>query len=151
MAENGVERLAYELSMDEVRRQEKALDELRARTGTLLTASSIVASFLGSSAVVRHGHVLLTVLGFAGFAVSIAASAYVLLPKQGLNFTLRGSVLLREEEDVPLAEVHRRLASWLDGYYDTNQDTMERLYSAFRVATVAVLAEAMLWLLKLAL
>ena len=151
MDENGVERLAYDLSMDEVRRQEKALDELRARTGTVLTASSIVASFLGSSAVLRHGHVLLTVLGFAAFAVSIAASAYVLLPKQGLNFTLRGSVLLREEEGVPLTEVHRRLAYWLDGYYDFNQDTIERLYSVFRVATVAVLVEAMMWLFKLAL
>jgi hypothetical protein len=151
MEANGVERLAYDLSMDEVRRQEKALDELRARTGTLLTASSIVASFLGSSAVLRHGHVLLTVLGFAAFAVSIAASAFVLLPKEGLNFTLRGSVLLREEEGLPLAELHRRLAYWLDGYYDSNQDTIERLYSAFQIATVAVLAEAMLWLLKLAL
>jgi hypothetical protein len=151
MDENGVERLAYELSMDEVRRQERALDELRARTGTLLTASSIVASFLGSSAVLHHGRVLLTALGFAAFAVSIAASAYVLMPKKGLNFTLRGSVLLREDEDVPLAELHRRLAYWLDGYYDSNQDTIERLYSVFRVASVAVLVEAMMWLLKLAL
>ena len=50
--------------------------------------------------------------------------------------------MLRDEEGVPLAEVHRRLAYWLDGYYDSNQDTIERLYSAFRVATVAVLAEA---------
>jgi len=59
--------------------------------------------------------------------------------------------VLRDEEDRPLAELHRRLAYWLDGYYDSNQDTIERLYSAFRVATVAVLTEAMLWLLKLAL
>jgi hypothetical protein len=73
------------------------------------------------------------------------------MPKKGLNFTLRGSVLLREDEDVPLAELHRRLAYWLDGYYDSNQDTIERLYSVFRVASVAVLVEAMMWLLKLAL
>jgi hypothetical protein len=115
MDDHGVERLAYELSSDAVTRQEKALDELRARTGTLLTASAIVASFLGSSAVMRHGHVLLTVLGFAAFAVSIAASAYVLMPKRGMIFTFRGSVLLRVD-DVPFAELHRRLAYWLDGY-----------------------------------
>jgi hypothetical protein len=151
MEEHGLERLAYELSLDEVQRQERALDELRARTGTLLTASSIVASFLGSTAVLRHGHVLLTVLGFAAFAVSIAASAYVLLPKQGLIFTFRGSALLRDDADVPLAELHRRVAYWLDGYHDSNQDTIERLYTAFQIATVAVLAEAMLWLFKLAL
>jgi hypothetical protein len=151
MDETGVERLAYDLSVDEVRRQERALDELRARTGTVLTASSIVASFLGSSAVLRHGHVLLTALGFAAFAVSIAASAYVLLPKKGLIFTFRGSALLREEESVPLAELHRRISYWLDDYYDANQDTIERLYGAFRVATFAVLIEAMMWLFKLAL
>jgi len=47
--------------------------------------------------------------------------------------------------------VQRRLAHWLDGYYDSNQDIIERLYTGFRIATGAVLAEAMLWLLKLAL
>ncbi len=47
--------------------------------------------------------------------------------------------------------MERRLAYWLDAYYDSNQNIVERLYIAFRIATWAVLAEAMLWLLKLAL
>jgi hypothetical protein len=150
MSSNGIERIAFELSLDELVRQEKTLDELRARTGTLLTASAIVASFLGGRAVAAPGHAWLTALGFAAFAASLATAAYVLAPHRGLIFTLRGGVLLREEQDVPVPEVHRRLAFWLDGYYDSNQDIIERLYIAFRAATAAVLAEAMLWLLKLA-
>jgi hypothetical protein len=148
---SGLERLAYELSRDEVARQEKALDELRARTGTLLAASAIVASFLGSRAVAANGRAWLTILGFVAFVVSIGAAAYVIAPKPGLTFTFRGGVLLREGEGVPLNEVERRLAHWLDEYYDANQNIVERLYIGFRIATWAVLAEAMLWLLKLAL
>ena len=124
---------------------------MRARTGTLLAASAIVASFLGSRAVAAHGRTWLTILGFVAFVVSIAAAAYVLLPKGDLKFTLRGGVLLREQEDVPIKEVERRLAYWLDDYYDSNQDVVERLYKGFRVATAAMLVEAILWLLKLAL
>jgi len=57
-----VERLAFELSHDQIVRQERALDELRARTGTLLTASAVVASFLGSRAVGIGGYTWLTAL-----------------------------------------------------------------------------------------
>jgi hypothetical protein len=148
---DGLEGLAYALSLDAVSRQERALDELRARTGTLLTAAAIVASFLGSRAVERPGYVWLTILGFVAFALAILATSYILLPKEGLTFTLRGSVLLREEEGVSRPEVERRLAYWLDGFYDGNQNTIEKLYNAFRVATGSVLVEAMLWLIKLAL
>ena len=80
MSSNGVERIAFELSLDELVRQEKTLDELRARTGTLLTASAIVASFLGGRAVAAPGHAWLTALGFAALAASLAAAAYVLAP-----------------------------------------------------------------------
>lgn len=146
-----VERLSYELSFDQIVRQERALDELRARTGTLLTASAVVASFLGSTAVSIGGHAWLTALGFAAFATSISAASYVLLPKRGLVFSLKGGVLLREGSGEPLQDVHRRLAHWFDAYSRANQDTIERLYRFFAVATVAVLVEAMLWLLEIAL
>ncbi len=82
---------------------------------------------------------------------SISAAAYVLLPKRGLAFSLKGGVLLREGSEEPLPGVYRRLANWFDGYSRANQDTIERLYRFFTVATVAVLAEAMLWLLEIAL
>jgi hypothetical protein len=48
--------LAYELSLRNLGQQEAALNELRARTRTVLTASAVVASFLGATAVARSGH-----------------------------------------------------------------------------------------------
>jgi hypothetical protein len=42
--------LAYELSLRTLSRQEKILDELRARTGILLAATAFVTSLLGARA-----------------------------------------------------------------------------------------------------
>jgi hypothetical protein len=42
-----LEQTAYEIAVRTLAQQENAVNELRARTGTLLTASSLVASFLG--------------------------------------------------------------------------------------------------------
>lgn len=42
-----LESLAFDLSLRALGQQEKVLEELRARTGTLLTAAALVTSFLG--------------------------------------------------------------------------------------------------------
>jgi hypothetical protein len=42
--------LAYEQSVRAIEQQARMLDELRSRTGLLLTGASIVASFLGERA-----------------------------------------------------------------------------------------------------
>jgi len=42
--------LAFELSLRTLSQQEKSLDELRSRTGVLLTATALVTSFLGARA-----------------------------------------------------------------------------------------------------
>jgi len=95
--------LAFELSLRSLAQQEAALNELRARTGTILAASSLVASFLGARAVAGGGshYGWLTALGFAAFTSSLAAAAYVLWAKSGLVFSLRGTALMRAEDDDP--------------------------------------------------
>jgi hypothetical protein len=55
MSETSLSRLAYEPSLRAVGQQEAVLNELRSRTGTLLAASSLVVSFLGSRAIDRSG------------------------------------------------------------------------------------------------
>jgi hypothetical protein len=91
------------------------MNELRARTGTLLAASSIVASFLGSRAS-DQGSGTLTLLALVAFVVPVAACIYVLAPKDNLIFALRGSVLFEAEYDEPggVPETYRRLAYWLE-------------------------------------
>jgi hypothetical protein len=46
-----LQELSYALSLRSLDQQEKALEELRNRTGTLLAATSLVASFLGARAI----------------------------------------------------------------------------------------------------
>jgi hypothetical protein len=146
----GLENLAYQLSLKALERQDRVLDELRARTGTMLAATSIAASFLGGQAAGANSGVL-TVLAVGMFVVSIAALTYVLLPKSNLIFSLRGSVLFEEEfeEAVELAETYRRLAYWLERYHDANQLVVDRLFGYFRVATVAVLLQVVLWVMEI--
>lgn len=93
-----------------------------------------------------------TVLGLLAFVASVFASVYVLFPKASFIFALRGSVLFEEEVSEPggLSETYRRLAYWLEGYRDSNQTTIERLFLAYRTATFAVLLEVLLWSIELA-
>jgi hypothetical protein len=146
----GVQELAYELSRAALTRQEGVMNELRARTGTLLAASSIVASFLGGRAS-EEGSGLLTVLALCAFVASVATSIYVLAPKDGLIFALRGSVLFESEHDDPggLPETHRRLAYWLESFYDENHTTIKWMFRAYWAATIAVLSQVLLWVFEL--
>jgi hypothetical protein len=147
-----VHELGFDLSLRSLTQQEAALNELRGRTGTLLAASSLVASFLGGRAVAAAGHGWLTVAGFAAFGASLVASGYVLWPKPGLIFALRGSVLDSTESDDAggLPETHRRLAAWIEQFIDANATIIDQLFWGYRIATVAVFAEVALWMSKLA-
>jgi len=93
----------------------------------------------------------LAALAVAAFAGSIGAGIYVLLPKRGLIFSLSGSVLFeREFEDATdIGETHRRLAYWIDGYYDENEVVIQRLFTYFRWATIGVLAQVVLWIVEI--
>ena len=147
----GLTALAYDLSLRGLGQQESVVNELRARTGTLLAASSLVASFLGGRGI-DEGARWLTAAALIAFAVSVAASVYVLLPKDGLIFSVRGTVLFEREFADPggLAETQRRLAYWLERYADGNQPTIDRMFWGYRVATVAVLLQIVLWSTELA-
>jgi hypothetical protein len=145
--DNGLERLAYDASLRSLDKQEQVLSELRARTGLLLAASSLAASFLGRPALDADS-VVIGVLALAAFAMSIIASTYVLVPKKNLVFALVGSALyerlLQFRADMP--EVYRVLAYDLDRFWESNQRIMARLYRAFWLGAVGLLAEVVLLL-----
>jgi hypothetical protein len=115
--------LSYELSLRALDQQERALEELRNRTGTLLAASALVASFLGARAIDRVGVDGLAVIPLLAFVASVLLSVYVLVPKSNLEFALRGSEVweyfVSENEDLP--EAQRTLAYWIDDVRESNQ------------------------------
>ena len=136
-------RVAYELSLRRLTQQEGAISELRARTGTLLAASAIAASVLGSRALDASRLGALVVLGLVAFVISILASAVVLLPRKDLIFSISGSVLAESEEGDTggIAETYRRLAYWIDGYAEENDARLQPLIHAYKVATGALVVE----------
>src|SRR5713226_9082805 len=112
--------LAYELSQRMLAQQEQRLDELRARTGTLLAASSVATSFLGPRAIDRHGVDTLALLALTAFAVSVIGSVSILILNPRLVFGVRGTRLFEEERvrEESIADVHRRLGYWLELFFD---------------------------------
>lgn len=138
-----LEQEAHRIATRALDQQEQALTELRTRTGTLLTAASLIASFLGGQALAREGLSVWIVLALVAFGASVVLCIYVLLPKDDLIFALDAPRTydalfeVRAEED----EVDRRLAYWLQSFREGNQSTVNRLTRAFEFAGFALLTE----------
>jgi hypothetical protein len=147
-------RLSYELSLRTLTQQESSLNELRARTGTLIAAASVVTSFLGGAAIARQGIDVWSVLALVAFVASIGLATWVLLPKEHLVFSVSGSALFEDEVKADIFEIgetHRRLAYWLDAYHAENEPKVSGLFVFYRWATGAMLVEVVFWSLQLAL
>jgi hypothetical protein len=138
-----LEQTTYELALRALAQQEHALTEIRSRTGTLLTASSLIASFLGAQAIARNGLNVWIVLALVAFGISVVLSIYVLLPKEGLIFALDApetyEALYTARDDE--AEFARRLAYWVQGFRESNHPTIQRLTRTFELASLALLVE----------
>ena len=149
--EGTLAQLAFEASLRSLDKQERLLDELRARTGLLLAASSLAVSFVGRP-VFQEADTVVVVLGLVAFAISIAASVYVLVPKPArFVFSLEGSAVYEQlfEFQDDMDEVYRRLTYDLDRFWEENDDVMTRLFRVFQIAAVALAAEIMLLLSSL--
>jgi len=137
------EKLAYEAALRGLDKQEGLLEELRTRTGVLLAASSLAASFLGQRAFQDPSPRGLAIAALVAFVISIGASVYVLMPKENLYFSEAGAGLYEGlyavREDI--AEVYRRLAYELDRFWDSNNGTITTLTSTYKVAATALVVE----------
>jgi hypothetical protein len=111
MAEE-LEVLALNFARDALDKQDAVLSELRARTGTLLAASSIVSSFLGATAIGRDGLSGWGVVALGGLAVSLALCVAILLPRSELSFSIDGPRVYEDLYELrsDALEVHQRLA-----------------------------------------
>jgi hypothetical protein len=146
VSDAGLARLAYDASRETLQRQERILDELRARTGLLLAASSLATSFLGR-AVLDDAHAVVLGLALVAFAVSVGGCLFVLVPRPyAFTFSLVGSAVFEQfyDERDDLDEIYRRLAYDLDRFWENNDVAIQPLFRYFRIATVALVAEILL-------
>lgn len=137
------ERLAYESAVRALDKQEALLEELRGRTGILLAASALAASFLGESAF-RDASGWLAAVALLAFVVSIAASVFVLVPRSNqFVFAISGPDVYVElfEFREDLGEVYRRLAYDLGRFWGANDDRLTPLFNAYRVGAASLVLE----------
>ena len=145
-----LERLAYEVSLKALERQENVIDELRSRTGTLLAASSLSASFLGARALDHPGGTWLGLIALGLFGVSVGSAVFVLLPRTRLILVLRGSEIFTPDlGGQGLPETYRRLTYWIEAFLERNEPPIGRLFIFFRIAAGSSLGGAILWSVQL--
>jgi hypothetical protein len=135
--------LAFEQSQRRLDKQERVLEELRARTAILLAASSLAASFLGKEAFDRSGWDVLTVVAGAAFLVTMLAAVYVLLPRKRFIFSLIGSAVYERFYDFERPEIHRRLAYDLDRFWEENDLEIARLRRGVQLAAAGLIVEVL--------
>jgi hypothetical protein len=132
-----LEHIAYDAALRALDKQEAVVAELRARSGVLLGAASVAASFLVNAG---RGSAVLAVIPYI---VTVAASVFVLLPKTGLRFAVSGLGIIERldawREDP--AEVYRRLAYELERLSLENRVAITLLMRAQRLGSLALVAE----------
>jgi hypothetical protein len=140
------ERLAYEAALRSLDKQEGLLDELRARTNTLLAISSLAASVLGREAFSTSNSKTLALVALAAFVISVAASVFVLLPKRKLTFAESGEHLYEVLYELrgEMTTVYRHLAYELDRHWSSNDLRIAWLAFAYTVAAVASVVELLI-------
>jgi hypothetical protein len=133
--------------------QHVAVRDLRAHTGALLTATSVVVSFLGTRALSTPHLRVLAFIGLGAFVGSLILCLYVLLPTNRIRSLGQGVDLLDAKLDAvdPATDAYERLTSTYDELWMANRPHMRRLGRVFRMACAMILLEVVLWALQLAL
>jgi hypothetical protein len=148
MSSGTLAELSYEAAVRALDLQERGVEQLRSRTGTLLAASSLTASFLGAQTIQHTGGLqTLGSLALISLAASIVLCIYVLLPKRGFVFSVNATMMyealfeIGDEEE----EVRRRLIYWLEEYRQANEIEIEDLGWYFFGAAVALTLQLVFW------
>ena len=146
---DSVEALAYEQSRRAIEQQAAVLNELRSRTGGLLTAASLVASFLAAQAIERSGFDALAMFAMLAFLGVLGLCMSVLWPsREAWKFRLQSTLLLEDFDPATgrtTADMHRHLATCMEEHWDHNQSRLKPLFDRFQWACGALGAEVLLW------
>ncbi|MBS1870546.1 MAG: hypothetical protein JSS99_12890 [Actinobacteria bacterium] len=148
------EELAYGESVRAIDMQARSLDELRTRTGVLLAAASVVASFLGAEALKTSAFEGLAGLALIAFGVVLVGCIAILWPRHEWRFALGARILIEdwtgENPCGDEAEMLKFLAQRLEANWHANKERINAMLVVFQVAACALGAEVIFWTLQLA-
>jgi hypothetical protein len=154
----------FEESARGLGQQEHALEAIRSRAGTLLTAASLITAFLGGQGLGAHQvvvrisgeavtHPEITRLGWGavGCFIGVLLVAFVLLLPWRWVFTHDVHKLL-DDFDVPTPkppehDLYYHLAYWNHVNAHGNAKKLELMFGFFGLGCALLAAEAILWIL----
>ena len=141
--QSAFERIAYEAALRSLDKQERLVEELRARSGLIMAGASVAASLLGQQAFRHHGPGVLTAIALMSFVVVIGASVAVLAPRRDLTFAQAGRALYEELHPIRsnMPEVLRRLTYEMTAFWTANDATIARLAHLQGLAAAALIVE----------
>jgi hypothetical protein len=141
-----IEELSFQLTTAALAEQERALNALRTRAGTVIAAASVSASFLGAK-VNASSLDAWAILALLAFVLCLGSAIWVLLPHE-LVFAFRGRTLMAvsDHEGVEdVAQAYRAANAWIEPYLDANRDKIGSLSTWFATSCVLLAVEVILW------
>jgi hypothetical protein len=147
----------YKLAFDEALRsigdQRHTLETVRARGGILLSAASVVTSFLGGQALADGDLGVAGWLAIASFGgVGLFALAMLLL-KGRLSFHVSPTQLIvgyiEGESTPPLADIYRDLSINFENGVESNSEFIRRLDAIFAAGALMLMVELICWIIEL--
>jgi hypothetical protein len=147
-----VEELVFDLSLDSLSQQRDVLKDVRARSATLLTASSIVTSFVGGRAIDAAGLDAFTGAAIAAFLLTFAPAIYLASTTGEAPLSIEGAQLYSDvaRAKASLEEVYLALADEMRAVRQENRPLLERTLRFLRVGFGALIVEVILFLAALA-
>jgi hypothetical protein len=151
-----LEEITYEAGRDALADQEALVAGVRQRTGTLLAAHALVASFLGATTIREVG---LQAWGWVAVCALVAglAAAAVLLAPWDLKFSVDARRIYDELYEQAAAEANAGTLGWLAGagygYQDLREENAGKVRRMSRISGalgVLMVVQTLAWLISLA-
>jgi hypothetical protein len=147
-----VEELAFDLALDSLDVQRDVLKDIRARSTTLLTASSIVTSFVGGRAIDAAGLDAFTGAAIVAFFLTLVPVVHLLTASGEARFSVEGTRLYSDVTlaEATLEEAYAALAEDIHAARQRNRTFVERMLWSLRIGFGALILEVILFLAALA-
>jgi len=144
--------LTYEQAQKALEQQERQVNELRQRMGTLLGAAALTASFFGAAALGRNGVGIPVALAGVSLTITVLSGLYVLYPHP-MEFATDARRLydaLAPDRDDP-ERLRLRLAFGLRDTREQNGHRVDWLARCVAIAAIALVIQIACWTWALAL
>lgn len=152
-----LEEITYDAGRHALADQESLVAGIRQRTGTLLAAHALVASFLGGATIRAQGLGTLGSVGLACLVLGLVAAAALLAPWR-LKFAVNAGDLYKQLYEQARAEAKPETLGWLAaagfGYQalrEENARAVTRMSWLSGALGVLMVVQTVVWLTALAL